>query len=72
MLKDIGISDNELKEIKADIYIIYAEKDMIKEEHILKMAELIKDCKVKKIKNCTHLNIYKNKETINEIIKYIE
>jgi len=71
MLKDIGISDNELKEIRANIYIIYAGKDMIKEEHILKIVELIKNCKVKKIKNCTHLNIYKNKETINEIIKYL-
>ena len=57
MLKDIGISDNELKEIRANMYIMYAGKDMIKEEHILKMVELIKDCKVKRIENCTHSNI---------------
>ena len=72
MLRDIGITDNELMKIKANVYILYAEDDMIKEEHILKISELIKDCKVKKIKNTTHLNIYKNKETINEIIEYIK
>jgi pimeloyl-ACP methyl ester carboxylesterase len=72
MLKDIGITDEELKTINANLYILYAENDMIKEEHILKMAELIKNCKVKKIKNSVHLNIYKKEETINEIIKYIK
>ena len=71
MLKDIGISDDDLKEIRANIYIMYAGKDMIKEEHILKMAGLIKNCGVKKIEHCTHLSIYKNKETIHEMIKYI-
>jgi len=72
MLRDIGITDNELMKIKANIYILYAENDMIKEDHILKIAELIKDCKVKKIRKTTHLNIYKNKETINEILGYIK
>jgi pimeloyl-ACP methyl ester carboxylesterase len=72
MLKDIGITDGELKEIKAKMYIIYAENDMIKEEHLLKIAELIKDCKIKKIKNSTHINIYKNEETIKEIIEYLK
>jgi pimeloyl-ACP methyl ester carboxylesterase len=72
MLKDIGITDDELKEIRANIYILYAERDMIKEEHILKIAGLIKGCKVKKIKNSAHLNIYKRKETIEEIIEYMK
>jgi len=72
MLSDIGITDKELMEIKADMYILYAENDVIKEEHILKMAELIKNCKVKKILNTRHQNIYKNKETIHEILGYIQ
>jgi pimeloyl-ACP methyl ester carboxylesterase len=72
MLKDIGITDEELQGINAKIYILYAENDMIKEEHILKMAGLIKNCKVKKIKNSIHLNIYKKDETIKEIIEYIK
>jgi pimeloyl-ACP methyl ester carboxylesterase len=72
MLKDIGITEEELMKINSNILILYAEKDMIKEEHILKMSELIKNCKVKKIKKTNHLNIYKNKETIKEIIEYFK
>ncbi|MDR1070218.1 MAG: alpha/beta hydrolase [Gracilibacteraceae bacterium] len=72
MLKDIGITDGELKEIKTNMYILYAENDMIKEEHLLKMAELIKNCQIKKIKNTTHSNIYKSEETIKEIIEYLK
>jgi non-heme chloroperoxidase len=72
MLKDIGIADEELRKIDANIMILYAEKDMIKEEHIFKMSELIKNCKIKKIENSNHLNIYKNKDTINEIIEYLK
>jgi pimeloyl-ACP methyl ester carboxylesterase len=72
MLKDIGITDDELTKIRANIYILYAENDMIKEEHILKMAELIEGCRVKKIKNSTHLNIYKKEETLKEIIEYMK
>ena len=67
MLKDIGITDEELRKINANIMILYAEKDMIKEEHILKISQLIKNCKVKKIEGAHHLNIYKKKETISEI-----
>jgi pimeloyl-ACP methyl ester carboxylesterase len=67
MLKDIGITDEELKKINANIMILYAEKDMIREEHILKLSQLIKNCTVKKIRGAHHLNIYKKKETIREI-----
>jgi pimeloyl-ACP methyl ester carboxylesterase len=67
MLNDIGITDEELRKINANIMILYAEKDMIKEEHILKISQLIKNCKVKKIEGAHHLNIYKKKETIREI-----
>jgi len=71
MLNDIGITDEELSKINANIMILYAEKDMIKEEHILKISQLIKNCKVKKIVGAHHLNIYKKKETIREIIEYL-
>ena len=72
MMKDIGITDNDLKSINTSVYVIYAEEDLVKEEHILKMAELIKDSKVKKIQNCTHSNILNKEETIQEIIEYIK
>ncbi|MDR2951616.1 MAG: alpha/beta hydrolase [Treponema sp.] len=71
MLKDIGITEEELVKINADMLILYAEKDMIKEEHTLKMAELIPNCKVKKIAKTNHLNIYKNENTVKEIKDFI-
>jgi hypothetical protein len=72
MLNDIGISDEELKTIDANLYILYAENDMIKEDHLLRMADLIKNCKIKKIKDSVHLNVYKKEETIKEIIEYLK
>jgi pimeloyl-ACP methyl ester carboxylesterase len=72
MLKNIGITDEELEKINANILILYAGKDMIKEDHILKISRLIKNCKVKKIAGANHLNLYKNKETINEIIEFMK
>jgi non-heme chloroperoxidase len=71
MLNDIGITEEELGKINADIFILYAENDMIKEEHILKMSKLIKNCKIKKIPNSKHLNLYKKSETIKEILEYL-
>jgi non-heme chloroperoxidase len=71
MMKDIGITDEKLKNINANMEIIYAENDLIKEEHILKIGELIKNCSVKKIGNCTHSNIFKNEEAIKEIIEFL-
>jgi pimeloyl-ACP methyl ester carboxylesterase len=72
MLKDIGITDEELSNINANMLLLYAANDMIKEEHILKMAQLIKNCMVKKIENCNHMNIYKKEETTNEILEYLK
>jgi len=72
MLKDIGIADEKLCKIKAHVLILYAENDMIKEEHMQKIARLIKNSTIKKINNCTHMNIYKKEETIKEIIEYVQ
>jgi len=72
MLFDIGLTDSDFKNINADILILYAENDLIKEEHILKMAELIKNCKVQKISKSTHTNIFKREETVREIINFIK
>ena len=72
MMKDIGIADNDLKDIKTNMLIIHAENDLIKEEHILRMKELIKGCKLKKIKNSTHSDIINKEETINEIMEFLK
>jgi len=72
MLNDIGITEDELRKINADFFLLYAENDMIKEPHILKIAGLIKNCRLKKINNSSHLNIYRKKETIREIYTFFE
>ncbi|MBP9040946.1 MAG: alpha/beta hydrolase [Anaerolineaceae bacterium] len=64
MLKDIGLSDEDLKSIQTRVKIIYAEKDMIKEEHILYIAGLIPGAEVEKIAYTTHMNIIRNAKAI--------
>jgi len=72
MMKDIGITDEDLININANILIMYADNDLIKEEHIFKMAELIKNNKTKKILKSTHTEIINKEETIKEIIEYLK
>jgi len=71
MMKDIGLTDDDLKNINANMLIMYAENDLIKEEHIFKMAELIKNCALIKIKNSTHMNIINKEETIKNIMNFL-
>ena len=72
MMKDIRITDDDLINLNANILIMYADNDLIKEEHILKMAELIKNSKIKKIAKSTHTEIINKEETIKEIIEYLK
>ncbi|MCL2808616.1 MAG: hypothetical protein FWD24_00980, partial [Treponema sp.] len=72
MMKDIGLTDDDLNNINANMLIMYAENDLIKEEHILKMAELIKNCALIKIKNSTHMNIINKEETIKNIMNFLK
>lgn len=64
MLTDTGITDLDLQDIKTNVMILYAEKDMITEEHILHVVSQIPDGKVIKIDNCTHMTIPFREETI--------
>lgn len=71
MLTDIGISTEELSRIQTNMLILYAEKDLIKEDHILEMGRLIPSAAVKKIARCNHLNIYTRQEAIEEIRNHL-
>jgi pimeloyl-ACP methyl ester carboxylesterase len=71
MLSDIGITDEDLKTIRTRFYIIYAQNDLIKEEHIQKINSLIPESTIQKISVCTHFSILTKKETIREIEKYL-
>jgi len=70
MLKDIGITDAELGAIQTSLMLLYAQKDLIKEEHILQIARLVPHSQVIKIAKCNHLTILHKQETIEEIRKY--
>jgi len=70
MLNDIGISDDDLKSIHTNMSILYAQNDMIKEDHILSIGEMIPNSIIEKINNCTHLNIMRNENTISSIKRF--
>jgi pimeloyl-ACP methyl ester carboxylesterase len=71
MLTDIGITDEELGSIRTSVRILYAEKDLIKEQHILQMGRLIPGAAVRKIAGCNHLNILHKPEAIRDMREYL-
>jgi len=64
MLTDSGIRDEDLKRIKTKVMIIYAEKDMVAEEHITHIAKQIPGCRLEKVMDCTHMTVPYQEETI--------
>lgn len=71
MLTDIGISAEELGSIRTRMRILYAEKDMIKEEHILEIVRLVPGAEVRRIGRCNHLDILEQRETVEDIRNYL-
>src|SRR4030042_425691 len=71
MLNDIGITEGELKSIKTDIKIIYAEHDMIKETHLKQLADLIPTASLDKVEGCNHMTILNKKEAIEIMKNYL-
>jgi pimeloyl-ACP methyl ester carboxylesterase len=71
MLNDIGITEEELGSIQTSLRILYAEKDLIKEEHIKDMGRLIPGASIKKIGHCNHLTVIDKRETIEDIRNYL-
>lgn len=72
MLKDIGISDTDLQAIQTKVKIIFAEKEMIKEDHILHIAALIPGAEVEKIADTTHMNIIKNAKAVEVMQRFLK
>ncbi len=64
MLTDIGITEEELQGIQTDVRILYAEDDMVKEEHLLRLASLIPGASLQKIAGCSHLSILSSPQAI--------
>jgi len=71
MLNDIGITAVELGSIQTSLRILYAENDMIKEEHILEIGRLVPGATVRKIARCNHMTICYKQETIDDIRNYL-
>jgi pimeloyl-ACP methyl ester carboxylesterase len=71
MLTDIGITAEELGGIQTSLRILYAEHDMVKEEHVLEMRGLIPGATVKKIGRSNHLTILYKQETIEDMREYL-
>jgi pimeloyl-ACP methyl ester carboxylesterase len=64
MLNDIGLSFDDLKTIKTSVKVLYAEKDLIKEQHIQDIAAAIPGSTLDRIPGCTHLNIMESPAAI--------
>ena len=71
MLNDIGLSDSELSCIQTSLRILYAEHDLIKEEHIQDIARLVPGATIKKIARCTHLSILNKPDAIADMQSYL-
>jgi pimeloyl-ACP methyl ester carboxylesterase len=71
MTNDIGLSDSDLQGIRTQFTIVYAENDLIKEDHIQQMAGLIPGCGLEKIMNCSHFTIPYRAETIAFMRRYL-
>jgi pimeloyl-ACP methyl ester carboxylesterase len=72
MINDIGLTIEELGMIKSNIRILYAENDVIKEDHIVEISKSIPSSSMKKINGCNHVTILSKKETIEEIKFYFQ
>ena len=70
MLTDIGITAQELGGIRTGLRFLYAEKDMIKEEHVLEMARLVPQATVRKIGRCNHMTILNQEEALEDMRAY--
>jgi hypothetical protein len=64
MLRDIGVTEDGLGSIRTGMKILYAERELIKEEHIKKIASLIPNASVDKIMGCHHMTILNKREAI--------
>jgi pimeloyl-ACP methyl ester carboxylesterase len=71
MLEDIGITDDEFKSFRTDVKIIYAEHDMIKETHLIQLAELIPNSSLDKINDCNHMTIINNQKAVEIMKNYL-
>jgi hypothetical protein len=57
--------------VQTSLRLLYAEHDMIKEEHILEIGRLVPGSSVKKVMKCNHLSIPYQPEAIADMRAYL-
>jgi pimeloyl-ACP methyl ester carboxylesterase len=72
MLTDIGLTENDMRSIRTSMRFLYAENDMVKEEHVREIASFVPGSTIRKIGRCNHLSILKSGEAIAEMREYLE
>ena len=71
MLNDIGLTAEDLGSVRTNLRILYAEKDMIKESHILEMGRLIPGATVVQIAHCNHMTILNKPDAVEDMKRYL-
>lgn len=67
MLTDIGLSFEDLNQIKTKVHFIYSEHDMITEDHMLSLHKAIPKSTIYKEMKATHMNEVQKEGVISNI-----
>jgi hypothetical protein len=54
------------------VMILYAERDMIKEDHLLHISNLIENARLEKVMGCNHFTIPYQAATIELMTNFLE
>ncbi len=70
-LRDICITEEELSSIRTRMMILHAQWDSVKEDHLKKMADLIPNSVLEKVKGTNHWTIFSNKRAIEVMRNFL-
>jgi hypothetical protein len=70
MLRDIGLTRSDLGAVRTKVKLLYAGKDIIKEEHIIDINNCIPGSSREKIGGCTHFSILYKNDSIEAIKRF--
>ncbi len=70
-LRDIGLTDDDLRGIQTRMLILHAENDLVKEDHIMRMTGLIPGCERVLVPRCSHISIPGKPESITAMRKFL-
>lgn len=71
MVRDYELNENDLNQIKSKVLILYAEKDMIKQEHADRLKNAIPNSSLEIVPSTTYNDIVHNEKAIDLICQYM-